>query len=173
VEINARRRLIPVATPAGGRDRLSLVSTGQVHSKLLTIAATEELGDLEMRRKGRSRKWPDDHGWWLGVVEFQPSSYSRGTYLNVGVHWLWTAGAHLRFGVEGGSISPRGSTTGSGSLSSRKSSSPLSLVDWRRRLRTESQRFARSSRTSPWPLPRSAAGAPPFSRLSTLRSPMA
>jgi hypothetical protein len=42
-------------------------------------------------RKGRSRVWFDDQGWWIGVVEFQPSSWSRGTYLNVGVSWLWGA----------------------------------------------------------------------------------
>ena len=43
-------------------------------------------------QKGRSRTWLDDHGWWLGVVEFQPSSWSRGSYLNVGVMWLWRPG---------------------------------------------------------------------------------
>jgi len=27
--------------------------------------------------------------WWMAVVEFQPSSFSRGSYLNVGCMWLW------------------------------------------------------------------------------------
>jgi hypothetical protein len=40
-------------------------------------------------QKGRSRLWYDDHGWWAGLIEFQPSSWSRGSYLNVGVQWLW------------------------------------------------------------------------------------
>ena len=40
-------------------------------------------------QKGRSRTWLDDHDWWLGVVEFQPSAWTRGSYLNVGVMWLW------------------------------------------------------------------------------------
>ena len=60
------------------------------HTKLLNAAAKEVLGPLALRRKGRSRVWLDDQGWWLGVVEFQPSSWSRGSYLNVGVGWLWS-----------------------------------------------------------------------------------
>jgi hypothetical protein len=31
------------------------------------------------------------------VVEFQSSSWSRGTYLNVGVNWLWTPKEYLTF----------------------------------------------------------------------------
>ena len=33
----------------------------------------------------------------MGVVEFQSSSWSRGTYLNVGVNWLWTPKDYLTF----------------------------------------------------------------------------
>jgi hypothetical protein len=44
---------------------------------------------MGLTQKGRSRTWLDDHGWWVGVVEFQPSSWSKGSYLNVGVCWLW------------------------------------------------------------------------------------
>ncbi len=40
-------------------------------------------------QKGRSRTWLDDNGWWLAIVEFQPSGFSRGSYLNVGAMWLW------------------------------------------------------------------------------------
>ena len=47
------------------------------------------LRPLGLVQKGRSRTWFDDRGWWLGVVEFQPSGFSRGSYLNVGVDWLW------------------------------------------------------------------------------------
>ena len=34
-------------------------------------------------RKGRSRMWLADRDFWLGVVEFQPSGFRKGTYLNV------------------------------------------------------------------------------------------
>ena len=67
------------------------------HSKLLTAAARSALRPLGLVQKGRSRTWLDDQGWWLGVVEFQPSSYSRGSYLNVGVNWLWNPKDYLSF----------------------------------------------------------------------------
>ena len=48
-------------------------------------------------RKGRSRVWLDDRGWWMGVVEFQPSSWSKGSYLNTGCMWLWNVHPHVAF----------------------------------------------------------------------------
>jgi hypothetical protein len=68
----------------------SRVSVEHPHSKAIAAAAREVLGPMGINPRGRSRTWLDDRGWWLGVIEFQPSSYSRGTYLNVGVHWLWS-----------------------------------------------------------------------------------
>jgi hypothetical protein len=52
-----------------------------------------------MKRKGQSRVWYKDHGWWLGVVEFQPSSWSKGSYLNVAAMWLWNAKDYWSFDV--------------------------------------------------------------------------
>jgi len=54
-------------------------------------------------QKGRSRTWLDDHCWWLIVVEFQPSSWSTGSYLNVGCSWLWQVKEHVSFD-EGGRV---------------------------------------------------------------------
>jgi hypothetical protein len=59
------------------------------HTKLLIAAARDVLRPIGLTQKGRLRTWLDDLGWWLGVVEFQSSSWSRGSYLNVGVNWLW------------------------------------------------------------------------------------
>jgi hypothetical protein len=78
-------------------DRAPIVSTEQPHSKLIVAAARNVLRPLGVVQKGRSRTWLDDHGWWLGVIEFQPSSYSRGTYLNAGVNWLWNPKGYLSF----------------------------------------------------------------------------
>ncbi len=50
-------------------------------------------------QQGRSRVWLDDQGWWLCVVEFQPSSFTKGSYLNVGAMWLWRASAEIYFAV--------------------------------------------------------------------------
>ena len=52
-------------------------------------------------QKGRSRTWLDDQGWWVGVVEFQPSAWDRGSYLNVGACWLWEEKDYLSFDVGG------------------------------------------------------------------------
>ena len=59
------------------------------HSKLLRNAARKALGSIGVAQKGRSRTWIDDRGWWICVVEFQPSTWSLGSYLNVGCMWLW------------------------------------------------------------------------------------
>lgn len=67
------------------------------HDALIAGAAKAALGPLEFRRKGRSRVWIADHGWWLNVVEFQPSGWQRGSYLNVAAHWLWSDSGHLSF----------------------------------------------------------------------------
>jgi hypothetical protein len=53
------------------------------------VIATSARETLGLIRKGRSRTWLDDNDWWLGVVELQPSSWTRGSYLNVGAMWLW------------------------------------------------------------------------------------
>ncbi|WP_374773490.1 hypothetical protein OG756_10935 [Streptomyces sp. NBC_01310] len=70
-------------------------------SRLVTAAARETLRPLGLRRRGRSRTWIDDQGWWLGVVEFQPSSFSQGSCLNVGVTWLWHDTDHVEYHVGG------------------------------------------------------------------------
>lgn len=60
------------------------------HDLLIAKAAKAALSPLGCTRKGKSRTWLDDHGWWVGVIEFQPSSFAKGTFLNVGSCWLWS-----------------------------------------------------------------------------------
>jgi hypothetical protein len=67
------------------------------HDKLIAAAAKEMLAPLGYRRKGRSRLWLADRGYWLSIVEFQPSGWSKGSYLNVAAHWLWSPGSDLSF----------------------------------------------------------------------------
>src|SRR5437763_5726701 len=61
------------------------------HSRILAAAARKALTPLGFWRKGHSRTWLADRGFWLCVVEFQPSGFSKGSYLNVSAHWLWGA----------------------------------------------------------------------------------
>ena len=77
------------ADPPADACHATAVAADSPHNRLIAQAAKDVLSPLGLRRKGRSRVWLDDHGWWLGVVEFQPSAWARGTYLNVGAMWLW------------------------------------------------------------------------------------
>lgn len=56
---------------------------------ILARTAREVLKPMGLVQKGRSRIWLDDRGWWVIVVEFQPSGFGVASYLNVGVCWLW------------------------------------------------------------------------------------
>lgn len=67
------------------------------HNRIISLAAKATLGPMGCKQRGRSRVWLDDHGWWLGVVEFQPSSWARGSYLNVAATFLWRASGVLSF----------------------------------------------------------------------------
>jgi hypothetical protein len=69
------------------------------HNRLINAAARKALGPIGVKRKGTSRVWLDDRGWWTVQVEFQPSSWSRGTYLNVGACWLLYEGMSGAFHV--------------------------------------------------------------------------
>lgn len=71
------------------------------HDKIIANAAKATLRPLGFQRKGQSRLWFFDHSWWLAVVEFQPSSWSKGSYLNVAAHWLWMDVAPISFDFGG------------------------------------------------------------------------
>ena len=55
------------------------------HNKLLKRTAKERLTPFGIRQKGNSRSFLFDNGWWTIIIEFQPSSYSKGSYLNIGL----------------------------------------------------------------------------------------
>lgn len=69
------------------------------HNEIIAHAAKGALYPLGFRRKGRSRLWLLDRDWWLAVVEFQPSGWAKGSYLNVAAHWLWSDHGFLSFDV--------------------------------------------------------------------------
>lgn len=55
------------------------------HNSLLKKIARERLLPHGFFQEGRSRTFLYDNGWWTIIVEFQPSSFSKGTYLNIGL----------------------------------------------------------------------------------------
>jgi hypothetical protein len=65
----------------------------------LRQAGRAHLADLGIRLASSTpRQWLGDRGWWLINVEFQASSWSVGSYLNVGIQYLWTVTDHRSFG---------------------------------------------------------------------------
>jgi hypothetical protein len=59
------------------------------HGKLIAAAAKAALLPLGCYRKGQSRVWYSDERFWCIFIEFQPSAWSRGTYLNIGPIWFF------------------------------------------------------------------------------------
>jgi hypothetical protein len=66
-------------------------------NRIIAAAAKKALAPLGCKRKGTSRLWFDDQVWWVTLIEFQPSSWSKGSYLNIGAMWLWNAKGHWSF----------------------------------------------------------------------------
>jgi hypothetical protein len=59
------------------------------HDRLIAAAAKAALASVGCLRKGQSRVWISDQRFWVVHIEFQPSGWSKGSYLNVGAAWLW------------------------------------------------------------------------------------
>jgi hypothetical protein len=59
------------------------------HNTVLKRAARASLESIGAVQKGRSRIWYDDRSWFVTMVEFQPSGFGKGSYLNVGAAFLW------------------------------------------------------------------------------------
>ena len=58
-------------------------------ANIIAKVASEILHAEGFQRIGASRTWIYDNGWWIAILEFQPSGTSKGTYLNLGLCWLW------------------------------------------------------------------------------------
>jgi hypothetical protein len=67
------------------------------HSKIIAAAARVELKPLGFQRQGRSRLWVADRGFWLNVVEFTPSRWSKSVTLTNAAHWLWAGAEFMSF----------------------------------------------------------------------------
>jgi hypothetical protein len=65
------------------------MATQNEHGRLIAAAAKAALAPLGCKRVGQSRFWYSDQGFWTVSIEFQPSGWAKGTYLNVGANWLW------------------------------------------------------------------------------------
>lgn len=65
-------------------------------NKIIRKLCREILPD-DVFQKGNSRVYLDDNGYYFTMVEFQPYSLKKGTFLNVGVSFLFDKNDYLSF----------------------------------------------------------------------------
>ncbi len=75
------------------------MSSVNEHGRFIAAAAKAALAPLGCKRKGQSRLWHSDQRFWVISIEFQPSGWAKGSYLNVGATWLWRKPKFLSFDV--------------------------------------------------------------------------
>ncbi len=69
------------------------------HTKIINKTARKVFKEYGIVQKGRSRMWLDDHYWFTTLIEFQPSNWARGTFLNVGIHFHWYPKGYFSFNI--------------------------------------------------------------------------
>ncbi|MDR1275758.1 MAG: hypothetical protein LBL72_05180, partial [Candidatus Accumulibacter sp.] len=67
------------------------------HNKIIAKTATAALKPYGIKRKGQSRLFVDDNGWFVIIIEFQPHKFNRGSFLNVGVNFNWYPQGYFSF----------------------------------------------------------------------------
>ena len=65
------------------------------HNKIVNVTAKKMLAPEGLFRVGVSRNWIDDNGYFVIQIEFQPSAYDKGSYLNVEIGFLWESSKAL------------------------------------------------------------------------------
>jgi len=67
------------------------------HNKLLTKIAKARFKQTGIKQKGQSRTFLQDNFWFTTLIEFQPSSHDKGTYLNIGADFNFFPRSHFAF----------------------------------------------------------------------------
>ena len=67
------------------------------HGKIIKELCKELLLPLGVFQKRTSRIYIDDNGWYFTVIEFQPSGWDKGTFLNIALHFLWSTQDYISF----------------------------------------------------------------------------
>ena len=65
------------------------MSDKKTHEEIIKRVCKEILLSNGLFQKGSSRIYLDDNGYFFTHIEFQPSSWGRGSYLNIGICFLW------------------------------------------------------------------------------------
>ena len=73
----------------------------KVHTKIINNVAKQILKPEGLVRKGQSRTWYHDQGWFTTVVSFEPSKSRRGAYLSLGVNFHWYEKEYFSYDIGG------------------------------------------------------------------------
>lgn len=65
------------------------------HNKIIKTTVKKFLEPEKLFQIGSSRCWLDDQGYYMILVEFASSGYSKGARLNAGVSFLWESTERL------------------------------------------------------------------------------
>lgn len=65
------------------------------HNKIIKTTVKKFLEPENLFQIGSSRCWLDDQGYYMILVEFASSGYSKGARLNAGVSFLWESTERL------------------------------------------------------------------------------
>jgi len=57
------------------------------YNKIIKKVASKAFKEYGIKQKGQSRLFIDDNGWFIIIIEFQPSKFGNGTYLNIGINF--------------------------------------------------------------------------------------
>ena len=67
------------------------------HNKLLKKIAKARFKQTDIRQEGQSRTFLQDNFWFTTLIEFQPSGYDKGTFLNIGADFNFYPRDHFAF----------------------------------------------------------------------------
>ena len=67
------------------------------HNQIIKQLCKDILLPLGVFQQGSSRTYIDDNGYFFTVIEFQPSGFAKGTYLNVALNFLWNEREYIGF----------------------------------------------------------------------------
>ena len=98
--------MLPIAEDARPSPQGLNMARASEHGRIIAAAAKAALEPLGCVRRGQSRIWQDDHRYWAINVEFQPSGWQKGSYLNIHVAWLWHVSEGYQFSYRAGSFVP-------------------------------------------------------------------
>lgn len=67
------------------------------HNQIIKQLCKDILLPLGVFQQGSSRTYIDDNGYFFTVIEFQPSGFAKGTYLNIALNFLWNEREYIAF----------------------------------------------------------------------------